>query len=231
MSETPHEQKKFEISPSVAILISGALIAGAVVFTNLQPAVPLAGAEDLPVEANVPLPSEADHYFGSLSAPIALIEYSDFECPYCRVVYPTLKRIVEESDGQIVWVHRNLPLESIHPQALPAAMAAECIAAQLGNDGFWKFVEAVFADQSKMSTAFYTEIAGQLGADVAAYASCVSANTYADKIAKEASDAGASGGRGTPFTVVAGAGVQVPVSGALPYEQFMSVIKALQERL
>lgn len=233
MSDEPqNNKKKFELSPALAILISGFVIAGTIVFLHVMPVGTVADADAgaLPANVNVPAPNSGDHIVGSLSAPITLVEYSDFQCPYCRLVYPTLKQLVEESNGQVAWVHRNFPLDSIHPQAMPAALAAECIAEQLGQSGFWKFADAIFADQSKMSPAYYAQLAVQFGADEATYNSCVSTQKYASKISQEATDAQVNGGRGTPFTVVVSKNAQVPISGALPYEQFKSVIQTLQAR-
>jgi protein-disulfide isomerase len=89
-------------------------------------------------------PSADDHIIGSPTAPIVLVEYSDFQCPYCKMIHPDLKRIVSESNGQIAWVYRDFPLYQIHPEAENAANAAECIAAQKGNDAFWQFGDAIF---------------------------------------------------------------------------------------
>ncbi|MDZ4226263.1 MAG: thioredoxin domain-containing protein, partial [Patescibacteria group bacterium] len=119
------EEKKFELSPSISILLAGVLIAGAVVFVNLNPSQPVAPVGEPTVEANVAPPQADDYIVGSPTAPIVLIEYSDFECPFCSMIHPTLKRIVEESNGEIAWIYRHLPLESIHPQAFPSALAAE----------------------------------------------------------------------------------------------------------
>jgi protein-disulfide isomerase len=225
------DTKKIEISPSLAILISGILIAGAVIFVNQHPAaIVQADPQQLPVDVNVPAPSSSDHIIGSLDAPIVLVEYSDFQCPYCQMVYPTLQRIVSESKGQIAWVMRNFPLTSIHPQAKPAALAAECITEQLGNGAWWQFADIVFANQSQLSPEYYAQIAKQLGADPTTFASCVSSEKYASKLDEQSSEAGSNGGNGTPFTVIVGHGVQVPISGALPYEQFMSVINAIKAR-
>lgn len=229
----PEEKKseKFELSPSVAILAAGVLVAGSILFVNLHPSTPVAADdEQLPTTANVPAPSASDHIVGSLSAPIVLVEYSDFQCPYCKMVHPTLKRIVEESNGQIAWVYREYPLVSIHPQAKPAALAAECIAEQLGNDGFWKFADTIFADQTKMSPEYYAQLAAQFGADPSQFASCVSSEKYQSKLDDQSLEAQKNGGNGTPFTVIVGHGAQVPVSGAQPYANFMAVIQALQER-
>lgn len=225
------EQKSFEISPSIAIILSGVLVAGAIVFVNLYPTQTVeANPAQLPAAVTVSVPNANDHILGSLSAPIILVEYSDFQCPYCKMVYPTLKRIVEESNGGIAWVHRNLPLESIHPEARPAALAAECIAEELGNDAFWKFAEAVYNNQSQMSTAYYKQIADTLGADPATFTSCFSTEKHAARVDTEALEAQENGGTGTPFTVIIGGGTQTPVSGALPYAQFMSVINAVKAR-
>ncbi len=88
-------------------------------------------------------PSESDHIVGSPTAPIVLVEYSDFQCPFCQIIHPSLAKLVNESDGKIAWVYRNFPLYQIHPQAIPAANAAECIAEQLGNQGFWTFANTL----------------------------------------------------------------------------------------
>src|SRR3989338_3009787 len=104
---------------------------------------------------------------------------------------------------------------------------SECVAEQLGNDGFWKFADAIFADQSKMSADYFVQTAVGLGADKIKFNACVASNKYAGRIDKDAGEATQNGGNGTPYTVIYGKGKQVPVSGALPYEQFMSVINGL----
>ncbi len=223
--------KKLELSPSVSIVLAGVLIAGAIIFVNLNAnAATPAGDSALPGNTSVPAPSASDHIIGSPTAPIVLIEYSDFECYYCMMAYPTIKKLVEESNGQIAWVMRHLPLDSIHPEARPAALAAECIAEQLGQDGWWGFTESMFTNQEGLGTARYLSLASQLGADTAKYMSCVSSKKYNQKIDDQSAEAQVAGAQGTPYTVVYGHGTQVPLSGALPYAQFAAVIKAVQAR-
>lgn len=226
------EIKQFELSPSVSIIIAGVIIAGAIVFVNMRPAVPaVAAGSDAPTtQTNVRAPSAQDHIVGSLTAPVVLIEYSDFQCPYCNLVMPTLKRLVEESNGGVAWVYRHLPLESIHPNAKPAAVASECVAEQLGNDGFWKFADGVFSNQSKMSASYYAQLAVQLGADKAKFDACVSSGKFAGRVDADAQEAANNGGQGTPYTILYDKKGQVGVSGALPYETFAAVIKAFQGR-
>ena len=228
------ESKKFELSPSVSIIIAGVIIAGAIVYTNLNPAAPTvaanSGAQAPTTKTNVRAPSAQEHIVGSPSAPLVLIEYSDFQCPFCSVIYPTLKKIVAGSNGQIAWVMRNFPLESIHPNARPAALAAECIAQELGNDAFWKFADAVFADQSKMSPAYFEQIALQLGAQKTTSKSCLTSPAIAKIIDTETAEVQQNGGQGTPYTVLYDKKGQTGVSGALPYDTFTSVIKSFQSR-
>ena len=226
------ENKKFELSPSISIIIAGVIIAGSIVYVNTNPAAPAAvGQAPAPSTAtNVRAPSAQDHIVGSLTAPLVLIEYSDFQCPFCNVVHPTLKRIVDESNGQIAWVYRHLPLESLHPNARPAALASECVAEQLGNDGFWKFAGIIFADQSKMSADYYAQVAVQLGANKAKFSSCISSNKYAGVVDADSQEAQQNGGNGTPYTVLYDKKGQTGVSGALPYNTFTSVIKTFQGR-
>lgn len=119
-------------------------VSGALPYEQFKAAIESVNTEG--AKATIRMPSASDHIIGSATAPIVLVEYSDFQCPYCQMVHPTLKRIAEESNGTIAWVYRNFPLYQIHPQATPAALAAECIAAQLGNEAFWSFADTIFGN-------------------------------------------------------------------------------------
>lgn len=92
---------------------------------------------------------DVDHYKGSATPAIAIVEYSDFECPYCSRIHTTLDQLVEENDN-IAWAYRHLPL-GFHAQAVPAAVASECVAASEGNEGFWSFADTLFANQGELS--------------------------------------------------------------------------------
>jgi protein-disulfide isomerase len=223
------EHKKFEFTTPMAVVAAGVIVAVAILYSNAHApsAAADAAAQNLPVNVNVSAPSAQDHIIGSPTAPVVFIEYSDFECPYCSLVYPTIKGLVDASNGKIAWVMRNFPLKSIHPEANPAANAAECIAAQLGNTGWWEYADAVFNNQDKLNAAYSAQLAKQFGADMTKYNACVSAGTYQSKIDAEESEAENNGGQGTPYTVVYGNGKQVPLSGAVPASQFTSVISSL----
>ena len=228
--------KKFELSPSVSIIIAGVIIAGSIVFVNHSggkagPTVAAANAAlPAPTKLDIRPPSPTDHIVGSPTAPIVLVEFSDFQCPFCSMVHPTIKNIVANSNGQIAWVLRELPLTSIHPQAEPAALAAECIAAELGNDAYWKYVDAVFTNQTKLSPEYSAQLAAQFGANPTKFATCVSSKQYQNLIDADTNEAMNNGGNGTPFTIMVNTktGKMISVSGALPTAQFMSAINSIK---
>jgi protein-disulfide isomerase len=228
----PVQKKKFELTPSISILLAGVLVAASIVFVNMYPNQPTVEGGEPTQEINIPPVTASDHIIGSSDAPIVLVEYSDFQCPFCARIHPDIKKIVEESSGGVAWVYRHYPLDSLHPEATPAAIASECIAKQLGNEGFWKFADAMFADQSKMNAAQYVALAGQFGANVQQFSACVASGEFDSLLASQSTDAQTSGASGTPFTVVlndegkaAGA-----IPGALPYAQIKAVINAVQAR-
>lgn len=91
-----------------------------------------------------------EHLQGAADARIILTEYSDYDCPFCGRVHPTLQALQGNSNGEIAWAYRHLPLESIHPDALPKAVASECIAQLGGNEAFWDFTDTAFTSGVKL---------------------------------------------------------------------------------
>ncbi len=83
----------------------------------------------------------SDHIFGNPDAPVTIIEYSDYECPFCKQYDPTLKKIVQESNGSVRWIYRHYPL---HQHSFEKLVAAECVAKIKGNDAFWKYSDLLF---------------------------------------------------------------------------------------
>ncbi|OGM15088.1 hypothetical protein A3D84_04595 [Candidatus Woesebacteria bacterium RIFCSPHIGHO2_02_FULL_42_20] len=99
---------------------------------------------DAATVAKLPKLSNNDHVRGSRNAAIKLIEYSDFQCPFCQRFHPTVRQAVSDYGDKIALVYRHFPLDSLHPRARPAALASECIAELGGDEAFWKFVDEVF---------------------------------------------------------------------------------------
>jgi len=98
----------------------------------------------------VTVPDVADHVLGNPDAPVTLLEYGDYECPYCAAAAPVLRQVVTESDGHVRLLFRNFPLPSVHPFALTAALAAEAAGEQ---GAFWPMHELIFARQDRLDDA------------------------------------------------------------------------------
>lgn len=92
-------------------------------------------------KGTVPPVTSDEHIFGNPNATVTVIEYSDFECPFCKQFHPTMKRIVQESNGSVRWIYRNYPL---HQHSFEKLVAAECVAKIKGNDAYWKYVDLLF---------------------------------------------------------------------------------------
>lgn len=163
-----------------------------------------------------------DHIRGNVEAAITIVEYSDFECPFCSRFHPTMLRALSDYPDEVRWVYRHFPLRNIHPQAQPAAEASECVAEQKGEEGFWNFVDAMFENQERLGGEYYREVAGEIGVNLAQFDSCVSSNKYATRVNDDYNGGIKLGVTGTPGSFVNG----VPVPGAVPYEQLQSIIEA-----
>jgi len=100
-----------------------------------------AGKVTAPYTGEVPAVTAEDHIIGNINAPIVIVEYSDFECPYCKAFQATLQKMTSESNGNIAWVYRHWP---IHQNSFEKLVAAECVAKIKGNDAFWKYSDLLF---------------------------------------------------------------------------------------
>lgn len=93
-----------------------------------------------------PIDPATDYIMGNKDATVAIIEYSDYQCPYCHRVHPTLKQLVSDYGDKVMWVFRHYPLPpNMHPDALPLAIGAECAAKLGGNDAFWQYTDAIMS--------------------------------------------------------------------------------------
>jgi protein-disulfide isomerase len=182
-----------------------------------------------------PVSTGRDHIRGNPGAPVTLIEYSDFECPFCKNFHLTVKKVVEESNGQVKWVYRHFPLDELHPvKARKEAAASECAAELGGNDAFWKFADRFFEltlsnNKTDVDTVL-PQIAREIGLDKARFASCLASARHDRRVEEDHQNAVASGGRGTPWSVIVSkSGKTYPLSGAQPYATVKQLIElALQ---
>ena len=208
---------KSSLTVPLAIGLGGAVVAAAVYLS--MPKNPSADAGNSALLRPV---GAGDHILGNPAARVVIVEYSDFDCAFCKDFHETLHQIIasEGADGDVAWVFRQFPLTEIHPNALSHARAAECAAETGGNDAFWRFSDILFKNQPAASTK-YGEFANAAGIPGDAFAACfsnaaavVDERIYADR--RNALDIGAPG---TPYSLILVAGeAPIVVKGAPPYD-------------
>ena len=171
-------------------------------------------------DAAIPISSK-DPMWGKRDAPVTIVQFSDFQCPFCSRVEPTIDQ-VKQTYGpdkvRIVWKNAPLPF---HPNAKPAAEAAVGVFTLAGNDAFWKFHDTAFKNQSALSPASYEQWAQAAGVkDMAAFKAGIDSHKWADKVDKDNAVGKQAGVNGTPAAFVNG----VLLSGAQPFDKFKAVI-------
>lgn len=155
---------------------------------------------------------------GPPDAPVKIVEFSDFQCPYCKAWNDnTLTPLIQKYGNKIVIYYRHYPLTQIHPEAMNGAVAAECANAQ---GKFWEMHDALFRTQSAISVSNSESLAGTIGLDTQKFNDCMSTNPYQANIQADISDGDAYGVTGTPTFFVNG----VRLVGAMPIDSFTSVI-------
>lgn len=164
---------------------------------------------------------------GPKDAPITLIEYSDFECPYCSRGFQTVMSLMERYDGKIRFIYKHLPL-SFHQQAEVAARYYEAIRLQSHEKAF-EFHDLIFADQRKLAPGgenFLKELARKVNADMNRLAQDINSEAVSERIREDMAEAESFGIQGTPGFVING----VPVKGAYPPAHFVEIIEELKKR-
>jgi protein-disulfide isomerase len=153
---------------------------------------------------------------GPAAAPVRIIEFSDFECPFCLRAFPIVGQVLSAYGDQVRLVYRHYPLPN-HPNARPAAEAADC-AAEQGK--FWEFHDRLFADQTRLGVGDLKQHASALGLNTAQFNDCVDTRKFAQQVDADIAAANAAGVSGTPAFFINGR----PLSGAQPFEAFKKVI-------
>ncbi len=184
--------------------------------------VPTDAANAAPVAATgVPVVTDTDHIRGDKNAPITIIEYSDYECPYCQHFHPTMQQVIEKYPGQVRWIMRDFPLSS-HANSNAAANAAECA----GEQGkYWEYGDKLFDNRDKLGNDLYAQLAKDLSLNTTDFQTCLDTNKYANAITAEAQAGAGAGISGTPGSfIIDQQGNATPIKGALPFETVVSAI-------
>lgn len=188
-----------------------------------------AEAKQLEESFNNPLKPEVredDVIRGTKGAPITLIEYSDFECPFCSRGYQTVVQLLEKYEGKIQFVYKHLPL-SFHPNAMPAAKYYEAIRLQ-SKEKAGQFHDEIFKNFQKVKSGekFFKSIAKKLGVDMKRLEKDYDSSVVKDRINEDLAEAKKFGFQGTPGFLING----VPVKGAYPADHFVGIVEELKKR-
>lgn len=182
-----------------------------------------------------PVSRERDHIYGNPDASISLIEYSDFECPYCKRFHPTARELVDASDGRINWVYRHFPLAMHNPGAQQQAEASECAAELGGNDAFWAYTNAVYARTSSGGNGFpeakLVPLAGEIGLDEAGFRECLDSGRHAERVREDLEGGMRAGVNGTPGNILVNneTGEALMRAGAQPLEALRDAVAELRD--
>ena len=174
----------------------------------------------------VPVDPKEDYIRGNPKALISIIEYSDFECPFCARHHPTMQAMVDNNDD-VNWVYRHFPL-SFHPNAAITSEGSECAGELGGNDAFWKFTDLVFEKGAKKENLVgYAE---EAGLDAGKFQDCLDSGKYTQKVKDQMAGGSAGGVTGTPGNIVINnkTGETRLVSGAQPESAFQAAVDALR---
>lgn len=175
-----------------------------------------------------------DHIFGNPDAPITLVEYSDFECPFCKRFHPTVLQLMKNNPHRLRWVYRHFPLGFHNPRAQKQAEASECVAELNGNDAFWMYSNFIYQRTKSNGKGFPVEnlrpLAEEMGVNGDAFGECMSSGRMTARVNQDYEDGVKIGISGTPASIFTNAQGEVRfAAGALPLNELQALVNDLSK--
>ena len=180
-----------------------------------------------------PVSPQRDHIYGNPDAEVSLIEYSDFECPFCKRFHVTAKEVVDSYDGRVNWVYRHFPLAFHNPGAQTQAEASECAGALGGNDAFWRFTDKIYERTRSNGNGFplngLLPLAEEIGLDSGDFRACLESRRFTERVLEDYTDGTNIGITGTPGNVLRNnrTGRVVVRAGAVPAANLKNALDEL----
>jgi protein-disulfide isomerase len=236
----PSNQKSSPALP-IAIIFGFAMIALAIFITNKNAVTPVIAVNDTQ-ETNTtkegePRPvTQTDNIRGNPNAPILMIEYSDYDCPFCSQYNFTMNKIMDEYGitGQLAWVYRQFPIAELHPNSPKISEAALCVGDIGGNEAFWTFSDLIYEkrdDNEMTNVTKLPQYAETAGVSQEKYIECMESGRMKDEVISQIEDGFNSGARGTPYTVLIVGNQQAVINGAQPYDVVKGIVDNLVEQI
>ncbi len=241
-STTPTKPSSTIAIPT-AIVFGFGLVALAIYFsgTGLTGATPqqvaqVAGTQPATVASNIKPVDKTDYIKGNPNAPILIVEYSDYDCPFCKIFHETMNQIMNEYgvDGKVAWVYRQFPIAQLHPNSPRISEAALCVGDVAGNDAMWKFSDLVFGERNANEPTNVTrlpEYAETAGASKDDFMKCLESGKMTSRVADSIAEGASAGIQGTPQSFVLVGNQQAPIEGAQPYEVVKQIVENLLGQL
>jgi protein-disulfide isomerase len=180
-----------------------------------------------------PVSPQRDHIYGNPDAEVSLIEYSDFECPFCKRFHVTAKEVVDSYDGRVNWVYRHFPLAFHNPGAQKQAEASECAGALGGNEAFWRYADKIYERTRSNGNGFPVNallpLAEEIGLDTEEFRVCLETGKFAGRVLEDYDDGTNIGITGTPGNVLRNnrTGRVVVRAGAVPAANLKNALDGL----
>ncbi len=207
-----------------AIIVAGLAIASAVYFGDGKKGFAVAPQGDQNQNVVLDPITKDDHIIGNPDAKVIIVEYSDSECPFCKVFHQTMNRIMSEygAGGKVAWVYRQFPIAGLHSKAPKESEAMECANKLGGNTKFWEYLNKMMEitpTNNGLDPAELPKIAKEIGLDMNAWTACFNNGDTAKIVEAGIASAGKAGARGTPYSlIVVDKKVVGTINGAQPYE-------------
>ncbi len=203
------EQKNNLLIPA-SIVLAGFLVAGGIYLSDRgnNPTTGRQVQNEIKASDIAVLPvTKDDHILGDPNAPIVLVEFSDTECPFCKMFHTTMKTVMNTygKDGKVAWVYRHFPIDGLHPKARNEAESAECVQGLGGSTAFWKYLDTIYANtpsNNGLDETKLPEFAKAAGVDVDKFNTCLASDKYADFITTSVNNAQKAGANGTPYNIL-----------------------------
>ncbi len=203
------EQKNNLLIPA-SIVLAGFLIATGIYLSGKgNTSVPQNNDSAATVSTNIDIKpvSKTDHILGNPDAPIVLVEFSDTECPYCKMFQTTMQTVMDTygKDGKVAWVYRHFPLDSLHSKSRKEAEATECANELGGNTAFWKVLDTIYSKTTSndgLDAVKLPEFAKEAGVDATKFNACLAGGKYAGLVETNLQDGIKAGAQGTPYNIL-----------------------------
>ena len=233
-------QSNPSIAIPVAIVVGFGLIAAAIFFSGRSTApAPTQITKDAPTavtKQDVKAVDKTDYIKGNPNAPIVIVEYSDYDCPFCKQFNETMQTIMDQYGvgGKVAWVYRQFPIVQLHPNSPRISEAAYCAGDLGGTDAFWKFSDTIFAKREineKTNMTKLPEYATIAGLDKTAFNACLDSGKFKNKVQESLAEGAKAGAQGTPYSIVMVGEQQAVINGAQPYAVVKQIIDNLITQL